>query len=155
MEEEESTEISESFQWKFTLLTHKKKNDSRTRLHSPHPTFVFYSFQFLSLHFHIFLACPYGKAFSCFHLSLNLHTQQQQQQKSSFYSLFLQGQNFQLTGGNLGSQLHNFTWEKDLPSFSSTSERMYFSEMTVMSVEGMHSLDAEVADAYTCEREMK
>ena len=29
------------------------------------------------------------------------------------------------------------------------------SEMTVMSVEGMHSLDAEVADAYTCEREMK
>ncbi|KAH1251293.1 hypothetical protein GmHk_05G014218 [Glycine max] len=28
-------------------------------------------------------------------------------------------------------------------------------EMTVMSVEGMHSLDAEVADAYTCEREMK
>ncbi|KAH1251294.1 hypothetical protein GmHk_05G014218 [Glycine max] len=41
------------------------------------------------------------------------------------------GQNFQLTGGNL------------------------VFEMTVMSVEGMHSLDAEVADAYTCEREMK
>ncbi|KAL5188635.1 hypothetical protein HKD37_05G014042 [Glycine soja] len=129
MEEEESTEISESFQWKFTLLTHKKKNDSRTRLHSPHPTFVFYSFQFLSLHFHIFLACPYGSEFST-------HWWQ---------SCFVK----------VGSQLHNFTWEKDLPSFSSTSERMYFSEMTVMSVEGMHSLDAEVADAYTCEREMK
>jgi len=92
--------MSESFQWKFTLLTQKMKRFS-DQASFPHPTFFLYSFQFLSLRFHIFLAFPYGKAFSSFHLSLNLHTHTQQQQQNSFYSLFLQGQNFQLTGANL------------------------------------------------------
>ena len=94
MEEEESTEMSESFQWKFTLLTQKKKIDSRTRLHSPHPTFVFYSFQFLSLHFHICLACLYGKAFSLLHLSLNLHTHTTTTTKKLFLQFVFAGSEF-------------------------------------------------------------
>ena len=93
MEEEESTEMSESFQWKFTLLTQKMKRFS-DQASFPHPTFFLYSFQFLSLHFHIFLACPYGKAFSSFHLSLNLHTHTTTTTKKLFLQFVFAGSEF-------------------------------------------------------------
>ncbi|KAL5174089.1 hypothetical protein HKD37_08G020641 [Glycine soja] len=69
-------------------------------------------------------------------------------------------QNFQLSGGNLvlPSDLRECLFHVDKKAEvneSINSENLlYHIEMTVMSVEGMHSLAAEVADAYTCERLM-
>jgi len=70
-------------EWNFAILVQLEMDliDSQGSFY-----FLFLSVSFSP--FHIFLACPYGKAFSPFHLSLNLQTH------NNIYSLRPEGINF-------------------------------------------------------------
>ena len=93
-------------QWKFPMEIYPLNTHTEKMILGPGfipPTQLLFSIPFsffLSIFISFLHALMVRLSLPFIFLSICTHTQQQQQ-KSSFYSLFLQGQNFQLTGGNL------------------------------------------------------